>query len=178
VRERRWRKGLEESQSKVALFLGWQGSLDVGMLRDCRALSCFGSRVEGDEDGDEGEEGEGEVGVVGVGDDVGEGVGGREICGCGERVLLVAVMVVVVERKRRRRVKKNDNGGGDESVIVERERERMSLGACEVFELVLCCCLCWKVRALGKRSSRISFLGGCVTVGTVLFYPWISIYLL
>jgi hypothetical protein len=32
-RERRWRKGLEESQ-RVALFLLWQGSLAVGMLRD------------------------------------------------------------------------------------------------------------------------------------------------
>ncbi len=32
-RERRWRKGLEESQ-RVALFLFWQESLAVGMLRD------------------------------------------------------------------------------------------------------------------------------------------------
>ncbi len=32
-RERRWRKVLEESQ-RVALFLLWQGSLAVGMLRD------------------------------------------------------------------------------------------------------------------------------------------------
>lgn len=45
------------------------------MLRDCRALSCLGSSVEGEEDED------GVVGVgvgVGVGEEVGEGVGDRE----------------------------------------------------------------------------------------------------
>lgn len=41
------------------------------MLRDCRALSCLGSSVEGEEDED------GVVGV-GVGEEVGEGVGDRE----------------------------------------------------------------------------------------------------
>ena len=84
---------MEESQSKVALFLGWQGSLVVGMLRDCKALSCFGSKVEEEEEeGDDGDDGEGEEGVVGVGEDsgegmvgvgedLGEGAGGRELGG-------------------------------------------------------------------------------------------------
>jgi hypothetical protein len=49
-RERRWRKGFEESQTRVALLLLWQGSFEVGMLRDCSALSCFGSSVEGEEE--------------------------------------------------------------------------------------------------------------------------------
>nr|POE70584.1 hypothetical protein CFP56_23022 [Quercus suber] len=53
------------------------GSLEVGMLRDCKALSCFGSRVEEEEEeGDDGDEGEGEEGVAGVGEDSGEGMVG------------------------------------------------------------------------------------------------------
>ncbi|KAJ0523931.1 hypothetical protein HanRHA438_Chr10g0475651 [Helianthus annuus] len=44
-RERRWRKGVALSQV-VALWGGWvQGSWVVGMYKDWRALSCFGSRV-------------------------------------------------------------------------------------------------------------------------------------
>jgi hypothetical protein len=96
-RERRWRKGLEESQ-RVALFLFWQESLAVGMLRDWRALSCFGSSVESEE---EEEDGDGVIGV-GVGEEVGEGVGEREI-------VLLLLLVVVVERRRRRRVKRNSD---------------------------------------------------------------------
>lgn len=42
--ERRWRKGLEVSQWMALWFE--HGSLVVGRLRDWRALSCFGSRVE------------------------------------------------------------------------------------------------------------------------------------
>lgn len=64
LRARRCRKGLELSQSVMLLRTKEgcvQGSLEVGMLRDCRAVSCFGSRVD-DDDGDrEGEEGEGEA---------------------------------------------------------------------------------------------------------------------
>lgn len=69
VREMRWRKGLEESQTMRAEEE--QGSFEVGMFRDWRALSCSGSRVEdegwdgGDSDGEmAGERVEGEeVGV-------------------------------------------------------------------------------------------------------------------
>lgn len=45
-RVRRWRKGVAESHVVVELGSGEQGSLVVGMLRDWRALICFGSRVE------------------------------------------------------------------------------------------------------------------------------------
>ncbi|KAF5474554.1 hypothetical protein F2P56_006444 [Juglans regia] len=109
-RERRWRKGLEESQRRVALFLLWHGSLEVGMLRDCRALSCFGSSVEGEED----EEGVVGVGLVGVGEEVGEGVGDREID---------LEAVVVTERMNSKRVKKNRGGRGG-GAIVDRDRGR------------------------------------------------------
>lgn len=62
-----------------------QGSLAVGMLRDWRALSCFGSRAEDKEEGEEegeeeedGGDGEGEEVEVfgGDGEEVGEGAGG------------------------------------------------------------------------------------------------------
>ncbi|KAM2043217.1 hypothetical protein ACFXTI_036517 [Malus domestica] len=86
-RERRWRKGLEESQmvvfgGRMEGFL--QGSLEVGMLRDWRALSCFGSSVL--EDGEDGKVGD--LGVVvefgGVGEEVGDGVGGSGALADGE----------------------------------------------------------------------------------------------
>ena len=99
-----WRKGLEESQVVVLWKDGWEhGSLEVGMLRDSRALNCFGSRVDEDEEGEDGEE-EGEDGLDGLGDgeDVGEGVGGRG--GEAERVMA---------GKRKRRMRSNGVIGGD-----------------------------------------------------------------
>jgi hypothetical protein len=95
-RERRWRKVLEDLQ-RVALFLLWQRSLAVGMLRDWRALNCFGSSVEGEEEDRDGVVGVG-VGVVGVGEEVGEEVGEREI-------VLLLLLVATVERRRRRRMR-------------------------------------------------------------------------
>ena len=107
-----WRKGLEESQVVVLWKDGWEhGSLEVGMLRDSRALNCFGSRVDEDEEGEDGEE-EGEDGLddgedvgedgLGDGEDVGEGVGGRG--GEAERVMA---------GKRKRRMRSNGVIGGD-----------------------------------------------------------------
>ena len=86
-REMRWRKGLDESQ-RVALWKedGEHGSLEVGMFRDCIALSCFGSSVEGDDREDD------------EGEDVGEGVGERGT----EREM---------GGKRRRRSRRNGGGG-------------------------------------------------------------------
>lgn len=83
VRERRWRKGLEESQAAaVEMWRGAeQGSLEVGIFRDWRALSCFGSRVDV----------EVEIGVVGV-----LGVGAVEGLGAeGECVGEITVPLVV-----------------------------------------------------------------------------------
>nr|GMD10812.1 uncharacterized protein LOC109162466 [Ipomoea batatas] len=68
LRETRWRKGVAPSQTVVELWRGEQGSLEVGTLKDCRALSCFGSRVE-------------EEIAAGEGDDFGEGAVGAEECG-------------------------------------------------------------------------------------------------
>jgi len=87
--------GLEEEE-------GWwsQGFLRVGMLRDSRALSCFGSS---------GEEEDVRVGVGemrGTGEMVGEGEGDRE-----------GAAGIVGEKRRRRR----SNGNG--SFMVKRERE-------------------------------------------------------
>lgn len=89
VREMRWRKGVEESQVVVE-GREWeeQGSLEVGMLSDWSALSCFGSRVE-EETGEEG------VGVVADGGD-GEGE--------------TAAALLVGERKRRRRRRREGSG--------------------------------------------------------------------
>ncbi|CAK9148107.1 unnamed protein product [Ilex paraguariensis] len=93
-RETRWRKGLEESQV-VALWRGVggaQGSLEVGTLRDWRALSCFGSRVEVEvEEGEDGVVGVGEVN--GAGD--GSGVGFGEVVGVGVEGGLVGFVEVV-----------------------------------------------------------------------------------
>lgn len=46
-RERRWRNGEEESQRReeVEVLVCVQGSLEVGMSSDWRALSCLGSSV-------------------------------------------------------------------------------------------------------------------------------------
>lgn len=65
-RDTRCLKGLELSQRVALCRAGGleQGSFDVGRFRDCRALSCFGSRVEDDN---------GVEGVDGVGEDKGEG---------------------------------------------------------------------------------------------------------
>jgi hypothetical protein len=60
------------------------GSFEVGMLRDCKAVICFGSRVDFDDDGDD-------EGVEGG--EVGEGVGGRGREGD---------EVVMVEKKKKR----------------------------------------------------------------------------
>ncbi|KAJ6926067.1 hypothetical protein NC651_010493 [Populus alba x Populus x berolinensis] len=86
-----------------------QGSLAVGMSRDWRALSCLGFKVEL-------LEGKGVLVVGGVGEEVGEGEGGRVAMGEAE-----AASVVVAEmRKRRRRGRRRGVGGGD---IVGRDRE-------------------------------------------------------
>jgi hypothetical protein len=76
---------LEESQI-VALWKDGceHGSFEVGMLRDCKAVICFGSRVDFDDDGDD-------EGVEGG--EVGEGVGGRGREGD---------EVVMVEKKKKR----------------------------------------------------------------------------
>ncbi|XP_019098322.1 PREDICTED: pentatricopeptide repeat-containing protein DOT4, chloroplastic-like [Camelina sativa] len=78
--------------TEVGLVVGWwlQGSLAVGMFRDSRALSCFGSN------GAEEEEGflRGGMGAV-----VGAGVGERE-----------GAAVIVAERWRRRMSNGNDGG--------------------------------------------------------------------
>lgn len=66
LREIRWRKGLEPSQRVVELWRGEQGSLEVGTLKDCRALSCLGSSVDEEIAGEEG------VGSA-MGDDLGAG---------------------------------------------------------------------------------------------------------
>ncbi|PNX75281.1 hypothetical protein L195_g031214 [Trifolium pratense] len=87
----RWRKGLEESQS-VALWKDGceHGSFEVGMLRDCKAVICFGSSVDfDDDDGDEGVEG----------GDVGDGVGGRGSEG--------DEIVMVEKKKKRMRMKRS-----------------------------------------------------------------------
>lgn len=92
-REIRWRKGFEESQRVALCNEGREhGSFEVGILRDCKALSCFGSSVECEEDEDEGGEG-------GEGDEVGEGVG--------ERVMEREAMVM---GRRRRKMRRNDGG--------------------------------------------------------------------
>ena len=83
-----------------------QGFLAVGMLRDSRALSCFGSS--GDEEDVRGGVGE----MRGTGEMVGEGEGDRE--GAAE---------IVAEERRRRR----SNGNG--SFMVKRERERDEEGS-------------------------------------------------
>ncbi|KAK9267299.1 hypothetical protein L1049_009722 [Liquidambar formosana] len=142
-REMRWRKGLEESQ-RVALWRTGgleQGSLEVGMFRDWRALSCLGSRVDEEEveggegevvgDGDsgdlvgDGEEGEG-------GEDIGDGDGSDSV-GDGDEGDLVGEMgsagereeVRVVERERREsRVRRRNGGGGGFIAAVRRDRER------------------------------------------------------
>lgn len=61
-------KGLELSQTTILRMEGLeQGSFEVGMLRDSRALSCLGSRVEEEEE-DEGEDAEAAgAGVVDLG---------------------------------------------------------------------------------------------------------------
>lgn len=109
VREMRCLKGLDLSQTVVELWSGEQGSLEVGMLRDWRALICFGSS----EEVEVGVEG---VGVLGVWVEVGAG----EVEGVGAVGALVGEMVVALgaglavgewtveervteERRRRRR---------------------------------------------------------------------------
>ena len=67
-----------------------QGSLDVGRFRDCRALSCFGSRVE-DDNGLEGVDGVGED--EGEGDLVGEMGGERECVGMMKKRVRMRKMV-------------------------------------------------------------------------------------
>lgn len=86
VREMRCLKGLEESQIMVELWSGEQGSLEAGMLRDWRALTCLGSRGEVEM----GVEGEGVLGVC-AGVDVGDG----EVEGEGAAGALVGEMAVV-----------------------------------------------------------------------------------
>jgi len=97
----------------VALWKeGWaQGSLEVGMLRDSRAIACFGSRVEVvDVEGDDG-------------DDVGDGAGGsgRE-----------TDVTMGVESRRRRRTTmrageraRGGGGGGGFMVVVCQEHMRL-----------------------------------------------------
>lgn len=97
VRERRWRKGEEASQVVVGAVAerggGEQGFLEVGMLRDWSALSCFGSRGEEEEVGEE-REGGLEVGV-----EDGDGAeGGDEV---GETAVLAAPVELAAERRRR-----------------------------------------------------------------------------
>jgi hypothetical protein len=76
---------LEESQIVALCKEGCEhGSFEVGMLRDCKAVICFGSRVDFDDDGDD-------EGVEGG--EVGEGVGGRGREGD---------EVVMVEKKKKR----------------------------------------------------------------------------
>lgn len=90
-RERRWLKGLEESHWKRE-----QGFFE-GKLRAWRALTCLGSRVDGEVD---------TVGVLGGsvdGEEVGEGLGGR---------LFTPAAAAAVERRRRRRGERMDECGG------------------------------------------------------------------
>ena len=81
-----------------------QGFLAVGMLRDSRALRCFGSNGEEEVRGD----------VRGMGEMVGEGVGDKE----------GAAKVVDERRRRRRRSNGND---GDRGFMLKREREEVCL---------------------------------------------------
>lgn len=83
VRERRWRKGLEESQVVAVKVWGRteQGSLEVGIFRDSRALSCFGSRVDAEVE-------TGLVGVLGVGVEERVGAEGEWV---GEMVVTLVV---------------------------------------------------------------------------------------
>jgi hypothetical protein len=85
---------LEESQI-VALWKDGceHGSFEVGMLRDCKAVICFGSRVDFDDDGDD-------EGVEGG--EVGEGVGGRGREGD---------EVVMVEKGKKKRMRMNRSCG-------------------------------------------------------------------
>jgi hypothetical protein len=79
---------LEESQIVALCKEGCEhGSFEVGMLRDCKAVICFGSRVDFDDDDDDGDD----EGVEGG--EVGEGVGGRGREGD---------EVVMVEKKKKR----------------------------------------------------------------------------
>lgn len=87
VREMRFLKGLEESQIMVELWRGEQGFLPVGMLRDWRALTCFGFSEEAEVGVGVGVEG---VGFAGVGEDAGDG----EVEGRGAVGALVGEMVV------------------------------------------------------------------------------------
>jgi hypothetical protein len=81
---------LEESQIVALCKEGCEhGSFEVGMLRDCKAVICFGSRVDFDDDGDD-------EGVEGG--EVGEGVGGRGREGD---------EVVMVEKKKRMRMNRS-----------------------------------------------------------------------
>lgn len=143
-RERRWRNGEELSQRAV-VWGGEQGSLEVGMLRDWRAVSCLGSRVVevgedleewgGDVVGEGEEEGDGEEGdLVGEGEE-----GDLDLVGEGEEGDLVGEMVVCVgalggereegnegkgRRRRRRREREIGRNGGGGAIGRARERER------------------------------------------------------
>lgn len=91
-RERRWRKGLEPSHTAAVWREedgGEQGSLEVGMLRDWRAVSCFGSRGEEDEEEEGGD-------FVGEGEMEGEGDGSEwDLVGDGAEGDLVGDLVLV-----------------------------------------------------------------------------------
>jgi hypothetical protein len=79
---------LEESQSVALWKEGWEhGSFVVGMLRDCKAVICFGSRVVFDVD---------------VGDEMGDGVGE----GDGDEVVMVEKMKMKMKEMNR-----SGNGG-------------------------------------------------------------------
>ncbi|GKU94376.1 hypothetical protein SLEP1_g7878 [Rubroshorea leprosula] len=91
-----------------------QGSLVVGILRDWRACSSLGSRVEAEEEEGVVVGGLGEEGVVagGLGEEVGDGVGetaGLVVLGV---VAAAAEVTVVTERRRSRRLRRRRNAGG------------------------------------------------------------------
>ena len=119
-----------------------QGSFEVGMLRDWRALSCFGSRVDepgeegvdGDEDGGsegEGEEEEEEEFFGGVGEEIGDGVEEEFFGGVGEEMgdgvgemTFGGVAEKVVDERRERTSRVSSNGGCSIAESRERERDR------------------------------------------------------
>lgn len=86
------------------------------MLSDCRALSCFGSRLFEEGDGDVG----GSNGRVTEGAEVGDGVGGTSTGAAGVAVGLV-VAAAAAAAEIRRRSEKIAAGGGGGFIVAQRD---------------------------------------------------------